>query len=167
MVSFFACFVIIQHWYGFISLEMTLNWIIAIRYFYKILTALRVRSHWKTISRSCVRMVLLALARSILLTPASATQLWYWSCASSAWSQTTDSGKSVRKWQKHWIVKKIHDTAPFVISYLLQSLLLQPPLLLQLFVTSSVGLLLLGAVGRGVGFLVLLSPLGLQRSCFT
>lgn len=49
------------------------------------LTALSVRSHWKTISRICVSMVLLVLARSILLTPASATQLWYWSWASSAW----------------------------------------------------------------------------------
>lgn len=49
-----------------------------------LLTALRVRSHWKIVSRSCVRTVLLALARSILLTPASARQLWYWSCASSA-----------------------------------------------------------------------------------
>lgn len=51
------------------------------------LTALSVRSHWKTISLICVRMVLLALARSILLTPASAIQLWYWSWASSAWPQ--------------------------------------------------------------------------------
>lgn len=49
------------------------------------LTALSVRSHWKTIFRICVRMVLLALARSIFLTPASATQLWYCSWASSAW----------------------------------------------------------------------------------
>lgn len=41
----------------------------------------------------------------------------------------------------------IYHTNDFPPAYLLQSLLLQPPLLLQLLVTS-VGLLLLGAVGR-------------------
>lgn len=116
-------------------------------------------------------MVLLALARSIFLTPASATQLWYCSWASSAWRKQ----ENARNWVRCSSAIAFNWTSPanysrlwvlFCKIYPLQSFLLQPPLLLQLFV-DCIGLLLQGAVGRRLRFLVLFSPLCVQRSRFT